>query len=139
MVLRRYLFHSLLKRVLFRGAFSIGYFFEDAETNTVLGEAVADAAAWYARADWAGISSTPGTNNVIDHYIYEGLITGGEQFLVKYGVPLNDGTYIDLYSISWPGAFCDPQLMEQFKQTDSRRWFFELLKDIGAKTYGTEI
>lgn len=131
LLLRRYLFHSLLEGILFRGAFSVDQYFEDPGSSTVLGAAVADAASWYARSEWMGVSSTPKTNTVLDYHFHEGgsVLQKGE-YVAKYDVPLNDGSTFGLYAISWPGLFFDPEILEENKKQDAEKWFFETLKDI---------
>jgi len=57
-LLRRFVVKSLQQGILFRGAIAIGQFYVNESTNTVMGEAVSDAAAWYDRADWIGIIAT---------------------------------------------------------------------------------
>ena len=64
-LMQNYLFHSLEEGILFRGAFSIGSYIEDSASNTVMGEAISDAASWYEKSEWMGLYSTPKTNNVI--------------------------------------------------------------------------
>jgi hypothetical protein len=137
LLLRRYLFHSLQKHILFRGAFSIDYYFEDAGSNTVLGAAVADAASWYARSEWMGISSTPKTNSMLEYHFYGGAAIVHDNFVLKYGVPLRDGTKFALYAISWPGAFFDNELLKEAQKQTPEKWFLELLKDIPVPR-GTE-
>ena len=139
MLLRRYLFHSFLGGVLFRGAFSIDYYFEDAGTNTVLGSAVADAASWYNRSNWVGVSSTPKTKSVLEYFYYDGRgFLEDSRHIVKYQVPMTDGTTFLLYSISWPGAFFTKEFMRHAKQEASEKWFLDLLRDLPMPA-GTEI
>src|SRR4051812_17854855 len=45
-ILRKFLLDSLSNQILFRGAISIGAFFVDDDTNTIMGRAITDAAAW---------------------------------------------------------------------------------------------
>ena len=49
-VLRKLLVDSLSRKIMFRGSFAIGSFYGQSDTNTILGKAVTDAAAWYDRA-----------------------------------------------------------------------------------------
>src|SRR5688572_845853 len=46
-ILRKFLVDSLGKGILLRGAVSIGSFFVDSPNNTIMGQAITDAAAWY--------------------------------------------------------------------------------------------
>lgn len=59
MLLRSFFVESLKHGIFFRGAVSIAPCIVDHETNTVMGEAVADAASWYEQADWIGVLLTP--------------------------------------------------------------------------------
>jgi hypothetical protein len=127
MLMRRYLFHSFKQGILFRGAFSIGSYIEDSKSNTVMGEAVTDAAQWYGRADWMGIISTPKTNNALEYYCNKGL--SDVHFIHMYPVPLKDGSKIDLYCISWPGALHDKMFLEKSGKQSPRLWFLEIFKD----------
>src|ERR1051326_2080552 len=47
MLLRKFEVDSLAEGILFRGSLSVGTFYVDDDTNTVMGTAVTDAAAWY--------------------------------------------------------------------------------------------
>jgi hypothetical protein len=58
-LLRKFVVDSLVQGILFRGSVAVGSFYVNDETNTVMGSAVTDAAAWYDRADWIGIHATP--------------------------------------------------------------------------------
>src|SRR5437773_847617 len=46
LLLRKFMVDSLQNGILFRGAIAMGTFYADKDTNTVMGEAVTDAAAW---------------------------------------------------------------------------------------------
>jgi len=67
MALRRYLYYSMKKGILFRGAFSIGEYIADSQSNTVMGEAVSDAASWYQESEWVGVCSTPKAKISVNH------------------------------------------------------------------------
>jgi hypothetical protein len=129
MVMRRYMYHSMLKGVFFRGAFSIGDYIEDDVTNTVMGNAVSDAAAWYDKADWFGICATPRTTTAIDFYRSK-LRELSAPFAIRYPVPLKGGGRQDLLCISWPGAFFDEHLLKESGFDDAKRHFYSLLKDV---------
>jgi len=135
LLMRRYLFHALESGILFRGAFSIGSYIEDARTNTVMGEAVSDAASWYDKAAWMGLSSTPRTNTVLEFHYADRL--DDSRFIHKYDVPLKSGKTFGLYAISWPGLFLDTGMLELEKKTDGRRWFLEILHKLSVPE-GTE-
>src|SRR5262245_44703107 len=52
LVLRKFFVDSLAHQILFRGSIAIGTYYVNDETNTVMGQAVTDAAAWYDKANW---------------------------------------------------------------------------------------
>lgn len=137
MLMRRYLFHSIEQGILFRGAFSIGSYIEDGETNTVMGEALTDAAQWYEQAEWMGIASTPRTNSVLEYY-FNAQSLASPNFITPYPVPMKDGSTLGLYAISWPGAFHDKHFFKKSKKESPRKWFLEILKDLSFPRQATQ-
>jgi len=139
LLMRRYLFHSLAAGILFRGAFSIGSYIEDSDSNTVMGEAVTDAVAWYAKFDWMGISSTPKTNSVLEYHF-----SGREKslddihYMHSFAVPLKNGSTFNLYTISWPAAFFNKDFLKIAGKDNPRKWFLELLQNLPVPK-GTEM
>jgi hypothetical protein len=103
-LLRRFDVKSLAQGILFRGAIAIGRFYVNARTNTVMGEAVTDAAAWYDRADWIGITATPQATLLIQSLTEQG--HGNiERLMVDYPVPFKDRSVLSLKAVNWPKAF----------------------------------
>jgi hypothetical protein len=88
-----------------RGTIPIGKFYVDEESNTVMGAAVTDAAAWYDLVDWVGIHATPHAT-----LLGESLLKQGgrnlDHLLVDYLIPFKDRSPIELKAINWPKAFC---------------------------------
>jgi hypothetical protein len=103
-ILRKFLVDSLFSSILFRGAFAIGAFYKDEETNTILGEAVTDAATWYDKADWIGIISTPRTSIYID-YLREKHLKSLKHLILNYDVPMSNGKAKNLKTVNWPKMF----------------------------------
>lgn len=134
-LMRRYLFHSLEKGILFRGSFSVGPYIEDAKANTVMGEALTDAASWYARSEWMGLSCTPRTNNLLEYHAIDK--PWRDKFICKYDVPLKGGSTFALFCITWPAAFFDDGLLTPRKQTNPRKFFLEIFKGFNIPL-GTE-
>jgi hypothetical protein len=103
-LIRRFMVKSLEQNILFRGAISSGSFYVEGKKNTVMGEAVSDAAGWYELADWIGIVATPRTTMRI-----QSLLEGNPNFLghlfVDYSVPLKDGTVRPIKAVNWPMGF----------------------------------
>jgi len=103
-LLRKFIIDPLVHMILFRGSISIGPFYVNEHTNTVMGPAVTDAAAWYDRADWIGVNATPQATILIQSLI-EQEQKSLEHLIVDYSVPLNDRSSVTLKAINWPKAF----------------------------------
>jgi hypothetical protein len=103
-LLRRFLVESLAHGILFRGSLSIGRFYVDEASNTVMGAAVTDAAAWYDAAEWVGINATPHASMVIESLLEQA--TGDlDRVLVDYDVPFKEGKVQRLKAVNWPKGF----------------------------------
>lgn len=124
-----FLFHSMQHKILFRGAFSINEYIEDVSSNTVMGKAVTDAASWYEKSDWMGLSCTPGTVNVLEHYCGTPPFEKDKRFLASYPVPMKNGEQLNLYVVSWPYYFFSKDQLIKNGKSNSKGWFVELLKD----------
>ncbi len=125
LLLRKFMVDSLAKGILFRGALAIGNFYVDDDSNTVMGTAVTDAAAWYDSSDWVGINTTPHATFVI-----QGLLRGSKdlnRLLVDYPVPIKGRKPLDLKAINWPKAFYVRGLRPIKKGENERSKFLELL------------
>jgi hypothetical protein len=144
MVMRHYIFLALTERMLFRGAFSIGNYIEDSKANTVMGEALVDAAQWYEKSDWMGLIATPKTHTAIEFYTPPSDIRM-KHYLIDYPVPMKNTPPISLFCISWPGAFRDHEHMRRAKKTSSKSWFLEIFKDfsypahVASKYHNTKL
>lgn len=153
MLMQNYLFHSMEQGIVFRGAFSIGTYLDDTASNTVMGEALTDAASWYEKSDWFGLASTPQTNNILESLFYEGRSKLADpMFVLQYPVPMKDGRTIDLYTVSWAGRFFHdtakyPEktflhtmqklpipLGTESKHFNSKKYFYEVARLLEAKT-----
>ncbi len=101
-LLRAFEASFLMKRILFRGALSFGELYRvDDKTNSVMGPAVSDAAAWYERADWLGIHTTPRATIYVQSLLQENP-RALDHVLINYAVPLKDRGILDLKAINWP-------------------------------------
>lgn len=103
-ILRKFFVDSLINKILFRGAFAVGSFYRDDETNTILGEAVTDAAMWYNKADWIGIISSPHTSVYIDYFL-EKHQKSLKHLILNYEVPMSDRGVRRLKTVNWPKVF----------------------------------
>jgi hypothetical protein len=125
LLLRKFVVDSLAQGILFRGSVSIGNFYVDDDSNTVMGTAVTDAAAWYDSSDWVGINATPHATLVV-----QSLLRGSkdlDRLLVDYPVPLKERPSLVLKAVNWPKAFYVKGLRPLKKGEDPRAKFLELL------------
>lgn len=91
-------------KILFRGSISLGSFYVNDETNTIMGQAVTDAAAWYDKADWIGVHATPHATIVIQRWLEHNFTTKGN-LMLDYDVPLKDAKTIRVKAVCWPKVF----------------------------------
>jgi len=103
-VLRHFEVKSFAQGILFRGAVSIGSFYSDGETNTIMGKAVTDAAAWYDQADWIGIAATPQASLLIRSHEQQNK-QDIQNVMIDYPLPMKDHTQISLRVVNWPKGF----------------------------------
>jgi hypothetical protein len=103
-ILRRFLVDSLSHGILFRGSVAIGTFYVDAKSNTVMGQAVTDAAAWYEKANWIGLHATPRATITIQRWLEQNHATKG-YLMLDYDVPLRDGSTLRVKAVNWPKVF----------------------------------
>jgi hypothetical protein len=104
LILRKFLVDSLVQKIMFRGSVAIGTFYADDTSNTVMGQAVTDAAAWYDKADWIGIQATP-KSTIIIQSLLEKEKAKAVHLMLDYDVPLKDGEAIRVKVVNWPKVF----------------------------------
>jgi hypothetical protein len=127
LLLRKFMVDSLVQGILFRGSVSIGNFYVDDASNTVMGTAVTDAAAWYSSSDWIGINATPHATLVV-----QALLRGSKDLdnvLVDYPIPLKDRSSLILKAVNWPKAFYVEGLRPVNAGEDPRGKCLELLTE----------
>ena len=103
-ILRKFLVDSMQYRILFRGSISIGSFYVNEETNTVMGQAVTDAAAWYDKANWIGVHATPHATIMIQRWL-EHDNARKSNLMLDYDVPLRDVQTVHVKAVNWPKVF----------------------------------
>jgi hypothetical protein len=111
-ILRKFLVESMNSGLLFRGAAAIGEFRADDATNTIMGDAVTDAAQWYEQTEWVGVHYTPRSNLKIEH-LMQGATDRKEWALLPYDVPVKGAKPLYTYAVNWP---------KLFKVRDQRPW-----------------
>jgi hypothetical protein len=102
-LLRKFMVDSLRNGILFRGAIAIGTFYADKDTNTVMGEAVTDAASWYTKANWIGVHATPRTTILLNGLL-EKEKKKRDYVMVNYPVPMKGRPPVQLKVVNWPKA-----------------------------------
>ena len=68
-----------------------------------MGEAVTDAASWYAQANWIGIHATPRATIILNGILEKNSKTR-DYVTVDYCVPMKDGSALELKVVNWPKA-----------------------------------
>lgn len=125
-MLRKFIADSLVNNILFRGSVSIGSFYVNDQTNTVMGQAVTDAAAWYEQADWIGVNATPRASLIIEGWL-EGAKSRRKHLLIDWDIPLHGGRTIRAKAVNWPRAFLVPRISPCAKGEHPRKKLLELL------------
>lgn len=103
-VLRKFIVDSMNNGLLFRGAAALGEFRADDLTNTIMGDAVTDAAQWYEETDWIGVHFTPRSFLHIERDLH-GAANRREWAMLPYKVPLKGGKTLDTFAVNWPRIF----------------------------------
>jgi hypothetical protein len=135
-LLRHLMVKSIANGILFRGAMSIGSFYSDEPTNTIMGKAVSDAAAWYDKAEWVGIAATPQATLLIRAREQQTEEDVG-RVMIDYPVPMKDSTKPSLRAINWPKGFYVKGLRPVKENEHPRAKCLELLAAAGIPR-GTE-
>lgn len=135
-ILRKFLVDSLTHKILFRGSVAIGTFYAEKDSNTVIGQAVTDAAAWYDKADWIGIQATPKATIIIQRWVEKDSETKGH-LMLDYDVPLKDGKSVSVTAVNWPQVFFVDSLTPCSQSEKPREKLLQLLSEYSVPL-GTE-
>lgn len=103
---------GLENKLLFRGAISIGEFYEYVEKNILIGPAIDDAAEWHQMANWSGILFTPTAKNKINLNAIQNKKEIPLMYTVPHEVPLQNGK-LDTYVINWAYGYKNNHLKEK--------------------------
>jgi len=110
--LRPIIYEGLERGLPLRGIVAYGSYVVDAQKkrNVVIGPAVADAAAWYEKPDWIGISTCPSlTVTLRRNYALLRAMEAGMPFAMYYDVPLVDGRVFPSYCLGWPLEYANEE------------------------------
>lgn len=129
-------------KALYRGAFSYGNYITDVDANTVMGDAVTDAANWYEQPDMPIVMATPKTQYFLN--ALDGKENGlNLHSLCDYNVPLKHGKYRNCYIANWMYPFLEETLRRQIlkidcKNSEVRDHLFKILAEMTVPI-GTEV
>lgn len=136
LILRKFFIDSLAHQILFRGSIACGTYYVDDKTNTVMGQAVTDAAAWYDKANWIGVHATPHTTLFIQSLL-ESSTKKLIPLLIDYDIPLKNDTTVKAKALNWPNAFFQSDI-SPCKNGESQRVKILELLTTGRIPIGTE-
>lgn len=123
--LARFIQDSIGRGILFRGAIAAGEYVSAG--NTIMGKAVADAADWYEKTGWFGVTVTPSCGIAIEWFNRVKAENGNEYLsclkdvcndtlaismleevyasgFVQYPIPLKEGNTEPMWAVAWPKA-----------------------------------
>jgi len=127
-VLRKFITDSLANGILFRGSIAVGQFTMHESTNTIMGQAISDAAAWYNQTDWIGVVATPRTSLLIERMLTMRR-RNWSHIMLDYDVPLKSGGLTRLKAVNWPKVFFVPSITPCVKGENPRAKCLEFLSD----------
>jgi len=127
-------------QILYRGAFSVGQFYVDSESNTVMGPAVSDAASWYEASNVPAVISTPKCSVFIESNYERMNLENLATPVHRYPVPMKDGTTKELFVVAWLAQLFKKEVQlnffkKEFENVD--KVFFSTLEKFEIPT-GTE-
>lgn len=96
------LLNGIFKGIYLKGVISVGQFFES--QTSIIGPAVDEAADWYEKIEWIGVSSAPTA-----HFTLEKLFEVKQdisKWYVKYPVPMKAGITTEVvWAVNWPALY----------------------------------
>lgn len=124
-LVREFFIEALISGILFRGACATGCFLVDEPSNTILGEAVSDAASWYDKAEWIGVITTPRTTL---HLMERREASPNQTFsCLDYDVPMKDGRAVHLKALNWRKVLVGDAFKAQLAGRTERAWFLDCM------------
>jgi hypothetical protein len=102
-IIRKLISDGISKGIFFRGAIGVGKFFVDLANDTIIGQAVSDAANWYESSNFVGCILTPRLAFVLQkHFGEEEPIPKG--IYISHHISTKEGTK-EMFCVNWPRAF----------------------------------
>jgi hypothetical protein len=130
-------FHALDKGIYLRGVISIGRF--EISKTIILGPAIDEAAEWYTKYDWFGISLTPAASYGLQKLIDKGFDQSKiSKIFVKYNIPMkSEIDAIKSFTLNWPYGLVSFLISHGEKESFGRSMILERFSksQIGVETY----
>jgi len=102
-IVRKLISDGITRGVWFRGAIGVGKFFADLKENTIIGEAVSDAANWYESTNFIGCVLTPRAAFVRKKHLVKDE-PSAKSVYIPYLASTKDGDK-EMLCVNWPLAF----------------------------------
>lgn len=107
-IVRKLISDGIARGIWFRGAIGVGKFFADLENDTIIGQAVSDAANWYESSNFVGCVLTPRLAFVLKKHLQNDEPSGKGVYM-PYHVSTKDGIK-EMLCVNWPLAVHFPSL-----------------------------
>ena len=96
------LYKAIIKEGIYlRGVISFGEFY--ITNSIIIGPAVEEAAEWYEKSEWFGVSTTPsatyGLKLMNEHPNFS------DKFFINYDVPMKNNQQLNSYAVLWPNGY----------------------------------
>ena len=107
------LYKAIIKEGIYlRGVISFGEFYMT--DSIIIGPAVEEAAEWYEKAEWFGVSTTPSATyglKLMNEYP-----NFSDKFFISYDVPMKNDQRLNSYAVLWPNEYPSSILKPQNKR-----------------------
>lgn len=102
-IVRKLISDGISRGIFFRGAIGVGKFFADLENDTIIGQAVSDAASWYESSNFVGCVLTPRLAFVLQKHLAKNEPSAKGVYM-RHPVSTKDGVK-EMFCVNWPLAF----------------------------------
>jgi hypothetical protein len=105
--------------IYLRGAISFGEFY--ITDSMIIGPAVEEAAEWYEKPEWFGISTTPSATYGLELLKEHGHLSN--EFFINYDVPMKNNQQLNSYALLWPEKY--PPLNKDKEHVNKNKKMFQ--------------
>jgi len=102
-IVRKLIIDGISKGIFFRGAVGVGKYFIDLHNDTIIGQAVSDAANWYESTNFVGCILTPRLAFVMQKHFDDGE-PSSKGIYIPHRVSTKDGAK-EMFCVNWPRGF----------------------------------